>query len=199
MEENFVHVYEMKAQDEYVSRAVLREVRETFVWRYLDVMDRISQAVQDFYLNQEMDYEDELDFPPDDPVNLEWYQEGYPWMEGEYLRLRFAAMRHESTWLHMNEAYTYMLRTRPSTMADRYDRYEQARKAWEDSMQNFQRMLQAVERELESRHDQFPQVPSLAQGPQGPPPQVTPQQGTIPLDYDGVEEEWRKRDEAKIT
>ena len=78
IEENFVHVYETKAQDEYVSRAVLREVRETFVRRYLDVMDRISQAVQDFYLNQEMDYEDELDFPPDDPVNLERYQEGYP-------------------------------------------------------------------------------------------------------------------------
>ena len=82
-------------------------------------------------------------------------------------------------------------------MADRYDRYEQARKAWEDSMQNFQRMLQAAERELESRHDQFPQVPSLAQGPQGPPPQVTPQQGAIPLDYDGVEEEWRKRDKRQ--
>ena len=86
MEENFVHVYETKAQDEYVSRAVLREVREVFVRRYTDVIHRISQAVQDFYLNQEIDYEDELDFPPDDAVDLMKYPEGYPWTEGEYLQ-----------------------------------------------------------------------------------------------------------------
>ena len=85
MEENFVHVYEVKAQDEYVSRTVLGQVREMFVRRYLDTMYRISQAVQDFYLNQEIDYEDELDFPADEPTDLEQYQEDFSWTPGEYL------------------------------------------------------------------------------------------------------------------
>ena len=85
MEEDFTHVYEVKAHDEFMSRAVLREVRETLVHRYSDVVYRISQAVQDFYLNQEIDYEDELDFPADDPTDLEQYQEGFSWTEGEYL------------------------------------------------------------------------------------------------------------------
>ena len=111
MEENLVHLYETKAQDEHVSRAVLREVRDVFVRKYTDVIHRISQAVQDFYLNQEMDYEEELDFPPDSPVDLTRYPEGYIWTEGEYLRLRFAALCHESSWAHLNEAYTYMLHT----------------------------------------------------------------------------------------
>ena len=197
MEENFVHVYETKAQDEYVSRAVLREVRDTFVWRYSDVIHQISQAVQNFYLNQEMDYEDELDFPPDDPVDLTKYPEGFPWMEGEYLWLRFAALHHESTWVHLNEAYTYMLRTQPSTMANRYDRYEQAKEAWDVVMRDFQRVLQTAERELESRFDRDLQTQPPAQGPRNSPPQTTPQRGAAPLDYEGVEEEWRKRNKRQ--
>ena len=196
MEENFIHVYETKAQDEYVSRAVLREVREVFVRRYTDVIHRISQAVQDFYLNQEMDYEDELDFPPDDPVDLTKYPEGYIWMEGEYLRLRFAALRHESTWVHLNEAYTYMLRTRPSTMADRYDRYEQAREAWDVVMQDFQRMLQTAERELELNYNRDHQAQPPVQEPQRSPPQTAPSREP-PLDYEGVEEEWRTRNKKR--
>ena len=196
MEENFVHVYETKAQDEYVSRAILREVRDVFVRRYTDVIHRISQAVQDFYLNQEIDYEDELDFPPDDPVDLTKYPEGYIWTEGEYLRLRFAALRHESTWVHMNEAYTYMLRSRPSTMADRHGRYEQAREAWEAVMQDFQRLLQTAERGLEVRNGRDDQTQPPNQGPQSPSPQ-TAAIGEPSIDYEKVKEEWRTRNKKQ--
>ena len=196
MEENFVHVYEVKARDEYVSRAVLREVRDVFVRRYTDIIHRISQAVQDFYLNQEMDYEEELDFPPDDPVDLTKYLEGYIWTEGEYLRLRFAALHHESTWVHLNEAYTYMLCTRPSTMADRYDRYKQAREAWDAVMRDFQRLLQTAEGELEVRNRRDHQAQPPDQGPQSPFPQTAPS-GEPPIDYEGVEEEWCTRNKKQ--
>ena len=190
MEQNFIHVYEVKAQDENVSRAVLREVRDVFVQRYTDIMYKISQAVQEFYLNQEIDYERELDFPADDPVDLTNYPEGYEWTEGEYLRLRFAALHHESSWDHVNEAYTYMRRTRPSDMADMYDRYQQARGAWDTQMRGLQRVLQAAEGKLEERgrRDQWAQ-PS-AQGPQSHPPRNAPM-GGAPIDYERVEEEWR--------
>ena len=170
MEENFVHVYEIKAQDEHVSRAVLREVRDVFVRRYADVTYKISQAVQEFYLNQEIDYETELDFPADDPVDLTNYPEGYAWTEGEYLRLRFAALCHESSWDHVNEAYTNMRRTRPTDMADTHDRYQQAREAWEVQMEGFQKVLQTAEVRLEEGSRQDHQVQTPMQGPQGHPP-----------------------------
>ena len=93
------------------------------------------------------------------------------------MRLRFAALRHESSWDHVNEAYAYMRRTRPNDMADTHDHYQQAREAWDAQMRGFQKVLQTAEVRLEEGSRRDPQAQSSAQGPRSHPPQNAPMGG----------------------
>ena len=69
-----------------------------------------------FFVNLSEDLEDELDFNEDRPADLSRYDQYFEWDEAEYMRLRFTAARHYASRAHWNDAYAYVLRTRPDNI-----------------------------------------------------------------------------------
>ena len=62
------------------------------------------------------DLEEELDFNEDETADLSQYNQYFEWDEAEYMRLWFTAARHYASHGHWNDAYTYVLRTRPDNV-----------------------------------------------------------------------------------
>ena len=72
--------------------------------------------------------EEELDFAEEDPFDLLVYDQYFEWDEVEYMRLRFIAARHYSSRGHWNDAYAYVLRSRPDNVPQHEDVYNRMHK-----------------------------------------------------------------------
>ena len=105
--------YAMHASSAKQSGIKLGTLRAEYVHRYNRLLDREKQPHSDFFINLSMDFEEELDFNEDECADLSEYSQNFEWNEVEYMRLRFTAARHYASRGHWNDAYAYVLRTRP--------------------------------------------------------------------------------------
>ena len=105
--------YAMHASSAKQSGIKLGTLRAEYVHRYNQLLDREKQPHSDFFINLSMDFEEELDFNEDERADLSEYSQNFEWNEAEYMRLLFTAARHYASREHWNDAYAYVLRTRP--------------------------------------------------------------------------------------
>ena len=118
------------------------------------------------------------------------------------MRLRFIAARHYASRRHWDDAYAYILRTRPDNIPQHEDTYSRNAQAWHYTNARINELIQEAEQALEIHDRQLTQgpqfwpprdslipprhstgTPSLVrstrggeQGPKGP-PEVTPTRG----------------------
>ena len=110
---DWLEEYAMHASSAKRSGTELGTLRVEYVHRYNRLLEREKQPYSDFFINLSMDFEEELDFNEDERADLSEYNQNFEWNEAEYMRLRFTASRHYASHGHWNDAYAYVLRTRP--------------------------------------------------------------------------------------
>ena len=71
-----------------------------------------------------------MDFDDEGMADLTMYQEGYEWTEERYLRLRFKALRHIASHAYFNDAYAYLIRTRPDEIENSKQVYNENQEQW---------------------------------------------------------------------
>ena len=113
MAHNWLEEYAVRASSAKQSGTELGTLRAEYVHRYNRLLDREKQPHSDFFINLSMDFEEELDFNEDEHADLSEYSHNFEWNEAEYMRLRFIAARHYASRGHWDDAYAYVLRTRP--------------------------------------------------------------------------------------
>ena len=94
------------------------------------LLDREKQPHSDFFTHLSIDFEEKLDFNKDEPFDLSEYDQYFEWDETEYMRLRFIAARHYASHGHWDDAYAYILRTRPDDIPQHEDTYSRNAQVW---------------------------------------------------------------------
>ena len=156
--------YAVRASTARQSGAGLDTLRAEYVHRYNRLLDREKQPHSDFFVNLSEDLEDELDFNEDRPADLSRYDQYFEWDEAEYMRLRFTAARHYASRGHWNDAYAYVLRTRPDNIPQHEDTYNRNAQAWHYTNARINELVQEVEQILEAQNRQ------MSEGSQFEPP-----------------------------
>ena len=105
-----------------------------------------------------------MDFAEEEPFTLTEYDPHYEWNEEEYMKLLFIAARHYASRGHWDDAYAYVLRSRPDDIPHHEDTYNQNAQAWHYTNARINELIQEAEQALEMRTRQ------LAQGPMFRPP-----------------------------
>ena len=108
----------------------LDTLRAEYIHRCNRLFDREQQPHSDFFVNLTLDMESELDFDEEKPLDLSEYDQYFEWDETEYMRLRFMAARHYASRGHWDDAYAYVLRSRPDSIPQHEDTYNQNAQAW---------------------------------------------------------------------
>ena len=139
----------------------LGTLRAEYIQRYNGLLDRERQPHADFFINLSLEVEDELDFAEDEPVNLMEYDQYFEWDEEEYMRLRFMAARHYASRGHWDDAYAYMLRSRPGDTSQYQETYDRNSEAWHCTNVRINELIQEAEQVLESREGQVTQWSQL--------------------------------------
>ena len=147
--------YARRASSTKQSGAALGTLRAEYVHRYNRLLDREKQPHSDFFVNLSEDFEDELDFNEDRPADLSQYDQYFEWDEAEYMRLRFTAARHYASCGHWNNAYAYVLRTRPDNIPQHEDTYNRNAQAWHYTNARINELIQEVEQILEAQDRQI--------------------------------------------
>ena len=147
--------YAMRASSTKQSGAGLGTLRAEYVHRYNRLLDREKQPHSDFFVNLSEDFEDELDFNEDRLADLSQYDQYFEWDEAEYMRLRFTAARHYASRGHWNDAYAYVLRTRPDNIPQHEDTYNRNAQAWHYINARINELIQEVEQILEAQDRQM--------------------------------------------
>ena len=156
--------YAMRASSVKQSGAGLGTLRAEYIHRYDRLLDREKQPHTDFFVNLSVDFEEELDFNEDEPADLSQYNQYFEWDEAEYMRLRFTAARHYASRGHWNDAYTYVLRTRPDNIPQCEDTYNRNAQAWHYTNARINELVQEAEQILEAQDRQMSEEPQF-----GPP------------------------------
>ena len=156
--------YAVRASSARQSGAGLGTLRAEYIHRYNQLLDREKQPHSDFFVNLSEDLEDELDFNEDRPADLSRYDQYFEWDEAEYMRLRFTAARHYASRGHWNDAYAYVLRTRPDNIPQHEDTYNRNAQAWHYTNARVNELIQEVEQILEAQDRQ------MSEGSQFEPP-----------------------------
>ena len=146
--------YAMRASSAKQSGARLGTLRAEYVHRYNRLLDREKQPHSDFFVNLSEDFEDKLDFNEDRPADLSQYDQYFEWDEAEYMRLQFTAARHYASRGHWNDAYAYVLRTRPDNIPQHEDTYNRNAQAWHYTNARINELVQEVEQILEAQDRQ---------------------------------------------
>ena len=147
--------YVMRASSTKQSGAGLGTLRAEYVHRYNRLLDREKQPLSDFFVNLSEDFEDELDFNEDRPADLSQYDQYFEWDEAEYMRLQFTAARHYASRGHWNDAYAYVLRTRPDNIPQHEDTYNRNAQAWHYTNARINELIQEAEQILEAQDRQI--------------------------------------------
>ena len=156
--------YAMHASSAKQSGAGLGTLRAEYVHRYNRLLDREKQPHSDFFVNLSVDFEEELDFNEDRLADLSQYDQYFEWDEAEYMRLRFTAARHYASRGHWNNAYAYVLRTRPDNIPQHEDTYNRNAQAWHYTNARINELVQEAEQILEAQDRQMSWEPQF-----GPP------------------------------
>ena len=123
----------------------LNTLTAEYIHRYNQLLDREKQPHSDFFTNLSMDFEEELDFNEDEPVDLSEYDQYFEWDEAEYMRLRFTAARHYASRGHWDDAYAYVLRMRPNDIPQHKDTYSRNAQAWYYTNARINELIQEAE------------------------------------------------------
>ena len=142
----------------------LSTLRAEYIHRYNRLLDHEKQPHSDFFTNLSIDFEEELDFNEDEPAELSEYDQYFEWDEAEYMRLQFIAARHYASHGHWDDAYAYVLRTRPDDIPQHEDTYSRNAQAWHYTSARINELIQEVEQTLEAQDRQLPRKPQF-----GPP------------------------------
>ena len=137
------------------------------------MLDLEKQPHSDFFTNLSPEVEEELDFAEEDPFDLSVYDQYFEWDEVEYMRLQFIAARHYASRGHWDDAYAYVLRSRPHNISQHEDVYNRNAQAWHYTNARINELIQEAEQALENRDRE------LAHGPQF----GLPKDSLIPLGY----------------
>ena len=105
-----------------------------------------------------------LDFNEDERADLSEYDQYFEWGEAEYMKLWFTAARHYAFRGHWDDAYAYVLRTRPDDIPQHEDTYSRNAQAWHYTNARINELIQEAEQILEAQDRQ------LSQEPQSRPP-----------------------------
>ena len=151
----------------------LGPLKAEYIHQYNRMLDWEKQPHSDFFTNLSPEVEEELDFSEEDPFDLSVYDQSFEWDEVEYMRLRFIATRHYVSQGHWDDAYAYILRTRPDNIPQHEDVYNRNAQAWHYTNAKINELIQGAEQALETRDRE------LAHGPQF----VPPKDSLIPLGH----------------
>ena len=149
--QGWLEEYSMRAAAEKLKGHNLQTLRAEYVHRYNQLLEREKQPHCDFFLNLSFEVEEELDFEEEARFDLSEYNQHFEWDEAEYLKLRFIAARHYASRGHWDDAYAYVLRTRPDNVADHEDTYNRNAQAWHYTNARINEIIQEAEQALEFR------------------------------------------------
>ena len=155
--QGWLEEYSMRAAAEKLKGHSLNALRAEYIHRYNRLLDREKQPHCDFFLNLSFEVEEELDFEEERPFDLSEYNQYFEWDEAEYLKLRFIAARHYASRGHWDDAYAYVLRTRPDNTADHEDTYNRNTQAWHYMNARINELIQESEQALEFKDRQVAQ------------------------------------------
>ena len=161
---DWLEEYAMHASSARQSGVSLSTLRAEYIHRYNLLLDREKQPHSDFFTHLSMDLEEDLDFNEEEPFDLSEYDQYFEWDETKYMRLRFIAARHYASRGHWDDAYAYILRTRPDDIPQHEDTYSRNAQAWHYTNARINELIQEAEQALEVRIDSYHQNPGL-----GPP------------------------------
>ena len=161
---DWLEEYAMCASSAKQSGVSLRALRAEYIHRYNRLLDREKQPHSDFFTHLSMDLEEELDFNEEEPFDLSEYDQYFEWDETEYMRLQFIAARHYASRGHWDDAYAYILRTRPDDIPQHEDTYSRNAQAWHYTNARINELIQEAEQALEVQNRQLPTEPRF-----GPP------------------------------
>ena len=153
----WVEEYARRASSAKQSGIGLSTLRAEYIHRYNQLLDREKQPHSDFFTHLSIDCEEELDFNEDEPCDLSEYDQHFEWDEAEYMRLRFMAARHYASRGHWDDAYAYILRTRPDDIRQHEDTYSRNAQAWHYTNARINELIQEAEQALEVQDRQLPQ------------------------------------------
>ena len=152
--QGWLEEYSRKAAAEKLRGHSLGTLRAEYIHRLLD---REKQPHCDFFLNLSLEAEEELDFEEERPFDLSEYDQYFEWDEAEYIKLRFIAARHYASRGHWDDAYAYVLRTRPDNTTDHEDTCNRNAQAWHYTNAQINELIQEAEQALEYRDRQVAQ------------------------------------------
>ena len=158
---DWLEEYAMHASSAKQSGVSLRALRAEYIHRYNRLLDREKQPHSDFFTHLSMDLEEELDFNEEESLDLSEYDQYFEWDETEYMRLRFIAARHYASCGHWDDAYAYILRTRPNDIPQHEDTYSRNAQAWHYTNARINELIQEAEQALEVQDRQLPPEPRL--------------------------------------
>ena len=153
--------YARHASSAKQSGAGLGTLRAEYIHKYDRLLDCEKQPHTDFFVNLSVDFEEELDFNEDEPAVLSQYNQYFEWDEAEYMRLRFTAARHYASRGHWNDAYAYVLRTRPDNIPQHEDTYNRNAQAWHYTNARINELVQEAEQILEAQDRQLSRKPQF--------------------------------------
>ena len=104
-----------------------------------------------------LDFEEELDFGEEEPFDLSEYNQYFEWDKAEYRKLWFIAARHYASQGHWDDAYAYVLRSRPDHESQHEDTYNRNTQAWHYTNARINKLIQEAEHALEARDRQMAQ------------------------------------------
>ena len=126
----------------------LSSLHAEYVHRYNQLLDLEKQPHSDFFINLSLDIEDELDFDEEAPFDLTGYDQYFEWDEAEYMKLRFIAARHYASRGHWDDAYAYILRSRPDDIPQHEDTYNRNAQALHYTYVRIYEIIQEAEQAL---------------------------------------------------
>ena len=152
--QGWLEEYSMRAASAKLHGHGLGTLRAEYIYRYNRLLDREKQPHCDFFLNLSLEAEEELDFEEEEPFDLSEYDQHFKWDEAEYMKLRFIAARHYASRGHWDDAYAYVLRTRPENMTEHEDTYNRNAQAWHYTNARINELIHEAEQALEFRDRQ---------------------------------------------
>ena len=155
--QGWLEEYSMQAASAKLRRHSIGTLRAKYIHKYNRLLDREKQPHCDFFLNLSLDVEEELDFEKEEPFDLSEYDQYFGWDEAEYMKLQFIAARHYASRGHWDDAYAYVLRTRPGKMTKHEDTYSRNAQAWHYTNARINELIQEAEQALEFRDRQAAQ------------------------------------------
>ena len=151
LEERLLQEFRERRKSQDLTREEVRFLWEELIKRYLDHVDNTHQPYMDLFQNFTVETEREMDFEDEGMADLSTYEEGYEWTEERYLHLQFKAIRHIASHGYFNDAYAYLIRTRPDELQNHVQIFNENQEQWQDRTNRLNSLQVHVEAVLEQQ------------------------------------------------